>query len=176
LSLALLLPITVSAENTAPATAPTTLPVPAPVAEKKIHDDAAALKGFREARGVFLIDFTDAGKTAFYLKVIRGTHQNFLRQGVKPELVLVFIGPTVKFLTTRPEEEIAHTQADALKAIAEEVRLLKELGVRMEVCAVATEVFKVDNASLHPGLELTGDGFVSLIGWQTQGYKLVPLF
>ena len=53
---------------------------------------------------------------------------------------------------------------------------LHELGVRQEICAIATRVFKVDNASLLPGLSLVGDGFISLIGWQTQDYKLIPLF
>lgn len=46
----------------------------------------------------------------------------------------------------------------------------------MEVCAVATRVFGVDNDAILPGMHVVGDGFVSLIGWQSQGYKLVPKF
>ncbi|MGC9456838.1 MAG: DsrE family protein [Halothiobacillaceae bacterium] len=149
---------------------------PLQASDPTVYDDTAALQGVEEARGVFLIDFTDPETTAFYLNIIRGTHANFVRQGLEPELVLVFIGPTVKFLTTDPSDDLAFNHTDALARIGDEIRELDRLGVRMEVCAVATEVFGIDNDSLHEGLEMTGDGFVSLIGWQTQGYKLIPLF
>ncbi|MFW6322311.1 MAG: hypothetical protein ACOC02_01655 [Guyparkeria sp.] len=44
------------------------------------------------------------------------------------------------------------------------------------VCAVAAEVFGVDNDTLFEGLERTGDGFVAMIGWQSQGYHPVTMF
>lgn len=138
--------------------------------------DSFALRGVKEAKGVFLIDFTDPKKTAFYLDIIKGTHANLLRQGVKPHFVIVYIGPTVKFLTTKPDDELVLEHDESLKAIARHAEALNKLGVRHEVCAVATQVFKVDNATILPSMHLVGDGFVSLIGWQTQGHKLVPLF
>lgn len=137
-------------------------------------DDAAALAGVDEAKGVFQIDFTEAEKTAFYLEIIRGTHANLERQGLDPQLVIVFIGPTVKFLTTEAGEEVADPAT--LMRIESEVARLADLGVRLEVCAVATEVFGVDNDTLFDGLELTGDGFVAMIGWQAQGYHPVTMF
>lgn len=151
-----------------------TLATPA-LAQERIND-AAALAGITEAKGVFLVDFTDVDKTAFYLEIIEGTWQGFKDQGVDPDLVLVFIGPTVEFLTTEPAEDLAFEKPEALERIAGSIARLNALGVRMEVCAIATRVFGIDNADLLPGLNLTADGFVSLIGWQTQGYKLVPLY
>jgi len=139
-------------------------------------DDAAALRGVHTGKGVFLIDFTDPRKTAFYLEIIRGTHAGLIRQGVKPDFVIVYIGPTVRFLTRTPDSDLEIEHNDDLKAVATQVAALHELGVRQEICAIATRVFKVDNASLLPGLSLVGDGFISLIGWQTQDYKLIPLF
>lgn len=139
-------------------------------------NDAAALQGVKEGKGVFLIDFNDAKKTAFYLEIIRGTHAGMTRQGVKPDFVIVYIGPTVRFLTTAPDGELELEQGDALMAIATQVKELHRLGVRQEICAIATKIFKVPNETILPGLSLVGDGFISLIGWQTQGYKLVPLF
>lgn len=138
--------------------------------------DAAALQGVKDGKGVFLIDFSDAKKTAFYLEIIKGTHAGLARQGAKPSFVIVYIGPTVRFLTTAPDGELELEQGDALKAIADQVKELNQLGVRQEICAIATKVFKVPNETVLPGLTLVGDGFISLIGWQTQGYKLIPLF
>lgn len=139
-------------------------------------DDHAALRGVKEGKGVFLIDFTEPRKTAFYLDIIRGTHAGFKRQGVTPDLVIVYIGPTVRFLTRVPDEELVIDHDASLQAIAGHVEALAALGVRQEVCNIATRAFKVDNANLLPQLSLVGDGFISLIGWQTQGYKLIPLF
>lgn len=139
-------------------------------------NDAAALQGVKEGKGVFLIDFNDPKKTAFYLEIIRGTHAGLIRQGVKPHFVIVYIGPTVRFLSTRPDDELELEYGGALTAIAEQVKELHQLGVRQEICTIATRVYKVPNDTVLPGLTLVGDGFISLIGWQTQGYKLIPLF
>ncbi|MGB5261088.1 MAG: DsrE family protein [Gammaproteobacteria bacterium] len=152
------------------------LPVPFSAKAAKTIDDSAALNGVTETRSVFLIDFTNPKKTAFYLDVIRGTHEGLVRQGVTPNMVLVFIGETVKYLSTRPTDLLAMEYGDQLQSIAESSRELKKLGVRMEVCAVATRVFEVDNNSVLPEMDVVGDGFISLIGWQTQGHKLVPIF
>ncbi|MCG8095024.1 MAG: hypothetical protein JAZ17_15600, partial [Candidatus Thiodiazotropha endolucinida] len=62
-------------------------------AEKAI-DDSAALNGVNATKSVFLIDFTNPRKTAFYLDIIRGTHEGLVKQGVTPNMVLVFIGET----------------------------------------------------------------------------------
>ena len=60
--------------------------------------------------------------------------------------------------------------------IESNVEALAALGVRQEVCAVATRVFGIGNKTLLPGLTLVGDGFISLIGYQSQGYHLVPVY
>jgi len=139
-------------------------------------NDSAALKDLKIAKSVFLIDFTNPKKTAFYLNIIKGSYDGLVRQNVKPEFVLVFIGKTVEYLTTQPTDELEMEYAEQLHSIAETAKALKALGVRMEVCAVATKVFGIDNATILPSMDVVGDGFISLIGWQNQGYKLVPIF
>lgn len=140
------------------------------------HDDQAALQGLSQGKGVFLLDFTSPNKTAFYLDIIKGTHARLLRQEVEPDFVVVFIGRTVEFLTTEPRDEIDMEYGKQLEQIAATAESLDELGVRMEVCAVATDVFNVDNSTVLPSMHVVGDGFISLIGWQSQGYHLVPVF
>ncbi|MDD2699349.1 MAG: DsrE family protein [Arcobacteraceae bacterium] len=139
-------------------------------------NDSMALNGIKEAKSVFLIDFTDIKTTAFYLKIIQGTHKGFVKQGVKPKMVLVFIGKTVKFLSTKQDEAFEMENENELKSIQNSIKEFAKLGVRMEVCAVATDVFKIDNSTIPTQMNIIADGFISLIGWQTQGYKLVPIF
>ncbi|KAB7887445.1 DsrE family protein [Poseidonibacter ostreae] len=139
-------------------------------------NDKASLNGIKEAKGVFLIDFTDVKTTAFYLKIIEGTHAGFIKQDVNPDLVLVFIGKTVKYLSTQQDEAFEMENEEDLNSIQNSIKNLAKLGVKLEVCAVATKVFNIDNKTIPKEMSIVADGFISLIGWQTQGYKLVPIF
>ncbi len=139
-------------------------------------NDATALAGIGQAKSVFLIDFTNPKKTAFYLDIIRGTHKGLMHQNVKSDMVLVFIGKTVQYLSTEPDDELAMEYESDLASIQHSIKEFAKLGVRMEVCTIATKVFNVKNNSIPTEMSLVGDGFISLIGWQTQGHKLVPIF
>jgi len=145
-------------------------------AEERTIDDHAALANLKTGKGVFLVDIGDAKKLNFYLEVIQGTHRGMRAQEVEPDFVLVYIGPSVKFLSTSPAPQIEQAAEGVLLDIESNVAKLSELGVRQEICAVATRVFGIDNDTLPPGLTLVGDGFVSLIGYQAQGFHLVPVF
>ncbi|MAD41580.1 MAG: hypothetical protein CL623_04225 [Arcobacter sp.] len=139
-------------------------------------NDKVALNGIKKAKSVFLIDFTDVKKTAFYMNIITDTHKGLLKQDVKSDMVLVFIGKTVKFLSTKQDEDFEMEYDEYLQSIQDSIRTLSNLGVRMEVCAVATKVFNIDNKTIPKEMNIVADGFISLIGWQTQDYKLVPIF
>lgn len=144
-------------------------------AEKATHD-RAALGDMTVGKGVFLVDIGDANKLNFYLEVIQGTYKGMKDQGVDPNFILVFIGPSVKYLSTSPPADTEQEAGGILMEIESNVEALAELGVRQEICAVATRVFGIDNKTILPGLTLVGDGFISLIGYQAQGYHLVPVF
>jgi intracellular sulfur oxidation DsrE/DsrF family protein len=82
----------------------------------------------------------------------------------------------VKYLSTLPSAETEQAAGGVLMEIELNVEALAMLGVKQEVCAVATRVFGIDSKTLLPGLTLVGDGFISLIGYQSQGYHLVPVY
>jgi intracellular sulfur oxidation DsrE/DsrF family protein len=135
--------------------------------------NAAALKGVERTRSVFLIKSDSVSKTDSTMEAIRGTHKGLLEQDVPSDMVVVFIGKAVQYLTTQPEASLVKEHGDALQSIAATAKELKSLGVRMEVCGTATERFGVDNASVLEEMTVVGNGFISLIGWQSQGY--VPM-
>lgn len=139
-------------------------------------NDAAALKGLKQGKGIFLLNVDSPQKAALYLNIINDTHKTMAAQKVKPDFVVVFVGATVRFLTTAPDAELAATQKEALASIAVSIKGLKEKGVKLEICEIATDFFKVSNDKLLPELKLIGNGFTSLIGYQSKGYGLVPIF
>lgn len=139
-------------------------------------NDAAALKGIKQGKGIFLVSLDNPQKAALYLNIINDTHKTMAAQKVKPDFIVVFVGSTVRFLTTAPDAELADKQKETLASIADSVKGLKEKGVKMEICEIATNFFKVPNDKLLPELKLIGNGFTSLIGYQSKGYGLVPVF
>ena len=141
-----------------------------------VINDQAALADLKVGKGVFLVDIGEAKKLNFYLEVIQGTYKGMKDQGVDPDFVLVFIGPSVKYLSTAPSDEVEQAASGLLMEIESNVEALATLGVKQEICAVATRVFGIDNKTVLPGLTPVGDGFISLIGYQSQGYHLVPVY
>lgn len=146
------------------------------ISAEEAYDDSVALNGISSAKAVFLIDFKTAKTTAFYMDLIVGTYDGLVRQNVEPEMVVVVIGPTVKFLSKTADPELTFDYEKEFDSIQVSIKELHKRGVRIEVCAIATDVFNIDNSTLPKELSLVADGFISLIGWQTQGYKLVPVF
>jgi intracellular sulfur oxidation DsrE/DsrF family protein len=139
-------------------------------------NDRAALGDLKVGKGVFLVDIGDPKKLNFYLGTIQGTYRGMKKQGVEPDFVLVYIGPSVKYLTTAPSPAAEQEAGGLLMDIEANVEALAALGIRQEICAVATRVFGITNDTVLPGLTPVGDGFISLIGYQAQGYHQVPVF
>ena len=145
-------------------------------AADNIIDDRASLGDLKVGKGVFLVDIGDPKKLNFYLEVIQGTYKGMKAQGVEPDFIIVYIGPSVKYLSNSPSSETEQEAGGVLLEIESNVEALAELGVKQEVCAVATRVFGIDNKTIFSSMTLVGDGFISLIGYQAQGYHLVPVF
>ena len=139
-------------------------------------DNAQALKGIETVRAVYDVRKSNPKALSAYLKAILGNHADLLDEGVKPDLRLVFIAESVKFITTEPTPEIAFEHEATLAEIAKSITELDRLGVKMEVCGGATRALGVDNATLLPELEPVRSGFIAIMGYQTQGYALVPVY
>jgi intracellular sulfur oxidation DsrE/DsrF family protein len=138
-------------------------------------DDAAALEGVEHGKVVFDINNASASSLNLYLSVIRETHDDLVRQGVEPDIILAFRGPAVTLVST-DRERFEFTEFDALDQIADHVADLQMLGVAMEGCGVATRLFQIDNNTLLDGIRPVGNTFVSLIGYQARGYAIIPVY
>ncbi|MBV5350423.1 DsrE family protein [bacterium] len=80
-------------------------------------------------------------------------------------LLVTLRGPAVKFFA----------KDQAPKELVELLTELKKQGIRVEICSVATRVFKVDSTQLIPEVILVGNVLTSQIAWQNKGYALITL-
>ena len=138
-------------------------------------NDRSALAGLHEAKGLFLIDVNDPNKVAHVLRVIGLTRKGLDEQGVKPHLIVVFIGPAVAFLT-QDRRGIGYMQERAVSEIQHEIDGLAHSGVGVEACGVALKGMNVSPKDLIPAVKPVGNGFISAIAYEAKGYSLVPVY
>lgn len=137
--------------------------------------DTEALKGLKEAKAVFMIDVNNPGRVAHILKTIAKTDKGMRTQGVKPHIVVVVIGPAVAFLT-RDRRGIGYMDERAVAGIQAEVHKLARMHIRTEACGVAMKGMDVQPKDLIADAHAVGNGFIEAIGYQAQGYQLVPVY
>lgn len=138
-------------------------------------DDHEALKGVTKGKVVFDINMESPRKMTLYLMVIEETVDDLLRQGVEPDVVLAFRGKSVNLISTN-REHMELEDFQYLDRIAQQLKGLRAKGTRIEACSVATRLFKIDNQSLLEGIKPVGNTFVSLTGYQAQGYANIPIY
>lgn len=136
--------------------------------------DTEALKGLKEAKAVFMIDVNNPGRVAHILKTVAKTDKGMREQGVKPQITVVVIGPAVAFLT-RDRRGIGYMDERAVAGIQAEVHKLAKMNIRTEVCGVAMKGMDVKPKDLIEDAHAVGNGFIEAIGYQAQGYQLVPV-
>lgn len=147
----------------------------APVFAADKPSDATALKGVKTGKVVWDISMANPETLAVFLSVVRETYDDLARQKVKPDMVLAIHGVPVKFVRAKRDDLPLETGAavDRINDVLDD--LAKRPGVRVEVCSVANRLFGVDNASIKPNFHVVGNTWVSLIGYQAQGYAVVPI-
>jgi uncharacterized protein len=93
----------------------------------------------------------------------------------KPVFVVVFSGLSVK-LISKNRKGYSPEDQESLNEIANTISAMSKDGIKLEICLIAAKVFQVDPASVLPEIKKVGNGWISLIGYQAQGYSLVPVY
>lgn len=147
-----------------------------PLAHAEKPRDRAALDGVTAGKVVWDINMGDPKKLALYLRVIQETYDDLVRQGVDPDMIFAFRGKSVLLIST-DREAIPLDQHVYLDEVAELLADLNQRpGVKMEACSVACRLFGVKVENLLPRIQAVGNTFVSLIGYQAQGYGTIPIY
>lgn len=138
------------------------------------YDDA--LHGVKGAKVVFDVSVGSPKAANVIFWAVRDSYQNQAVQGLseKPQVAVVFHGPAVKLISSVRAGGEGEAAGEAEK-FHELVRQLNKDGVKLEVCLYAARVMGVDPASILPEVRGVGNGFISVIGYQAQGYAVVRI-
>ena len=136
-----------------------------------------ALNGVKSFKGVFDLRTGSMKTTSVFLKMIHDTYrsQEIASISKEPEFVIVILGPTVK-LVSNNREGVSPEDSKMLDAIAEQISEMSKDGIHLEICLFAVRMMNVDPTTILPDIKQVENGAVSLIGYQAQGFSLVPLY
>lgn len=133
----------------------------------------AALNGVKGLDSVFDVSVASPILARVVFPAIQGVYDDKSVRALPhpPRTVIVFHGGAVKLVSTdrkgyTPEEQ------QALDEVAGMIRQFKKDGVKMEVCMYAVKVVGVDPATLMPEVDRVRNGFISVLGYQAQGYAV----
>jgi intracellular sulfur oxidation DsrE/DsrF family protein len=109
------------------------------------------------------------------MSLIHQTYKDLAATEKNPVFAVVFIGPSVK-LISKNREGFTPEDQKSLDEIAKTISAMSKDGIKLEICLVAAQILNVDPASVLPEIKRVENGWVSVIGYQAQGYSLVPLY
>jgi len=133
-----------------------------------------ALAGVTNTNAVF--DISPGGKRLLgQLNVIHKTFDQLQNFGHKPKFILAFRGGATKFIT-KADDYVPKKEVAIKKKIQQKIKEFEDLGATMELCGIAAKGNKVDPNDILPGIEVVANGYISVIGYQSQGYNLVPIY
>lgn len=134
----------------------------------------AAMKGVNAVQAVFDFRVGDGKVALAHLDLMHSMLKDpsMTKGGARPELVVVFIGPSVNLVST----EKGAAAPKVKDAIAKKISAMDADGVRFEVCMTTAHALEVSADSILPEIVKVRNGWISLIGYQHQGYAMIADF
>jgi hypothetical protein len=139
-----------------------------------VPDNKRSLAGLKSVGVIFDVNTGDPKKLLLRLQLIEETINSIAGDAVTPDVVVAFRGGATLFMTAGgkylPAEDLPFREQ-----IQKQARHLIALGYRLEQCAVAVRLLKVDPQDIISDVPLVGNGYISMIGYQNRGYAFVPM-
>jgi intracellular sulfur oxidation DsrE/DsrF family protein len=135
-----------------------------------------ALNGVSQVKALFDVSQGSAFKLNLVFWAVQDVYNDSTVKGLSkpPQAAVVFHGPAVKLLSMDKKHYKQQNQEE-VKKFQDTLRKIKSEGVKVEVCQYALKVLKVDPKTIIPEVSQVGNGLVSIVGYQAQGYEVVVI-
>ena len=138
------------------------------------QDNAVTGGSGKEMKMAF--DITDGDPAVLLRKIntIDLTRKQLIAAGMTPRMVLAFRGGATYYTQTELGKVKENDRAAALEIAAAIRKLRKEPGIEaMEQCNVTVTTLKLNPAALMPEVQMTPNGWISIVAYQNRGYGYV---
>lgn len=146
------------------------------LAAPALSNEYAALKGVKGIKAVFDVSLASPQRANTVFWAVRNVYENESVRSLpeRPRVAVVFHGPAVKLIST-DHDDFEDSDEQALNEFAGMIRQMKKDGVKIEVCDYAVKVLGVEPSTILPEVDHVDNGFISVVGYQAQGYSLVTI-
>ena len=133
-----------------------------------------ALKGLSSVKIVCDVNVGDPDLLLTRMYFLDTTYSQLLDFEVKPTIVVAFRGKASLFITKNDKYIKAEHRKQRLEMKAW-LEHFSELGFAIEQCYIAAKSYKIDIKDFLPQVNIVANGYISLIGYQSQGYAFLPM-
>ncbi|MGB2690352.1 MAG: DsrE family protein [Desulfobacterales bacterium] len=146
------------------------------IASPAVSSQYAALDGVKQVKAVFDVSLGSPKMANIVFWAVKNVYEDESVRALSkpPQVAVVFHGPAVKLISTN-HKDFKDSDKGALDEFANMIRQMKKDGVKLEVCLYALKVLGVDPATIIPEVDIVGNGFISVVGYQAQGYSVVTI-
>jgi len=133
-----------------------------------------ALQGLKEVR---IICDMNVGEPKLLLKrmeLLDTTYRQLEAAGVKTTVVVAFRGKA-SFYITKGDGYVPAKAKDAKRKARSWIERFRKNGFGIEQCAIAAEMLDIELEDFIPEVDIVQNGYVSIIGYQQQGYAYLPM-
>ena len=136
----------------------------------------AALKGVKSVKTVFDVSqgSPQTANVVFWAVNNVNDDKSVRALSKPPQVAVVFHGPAVKMIST-DRNGFKESDNEELDKFAVTIRQMKADGVKFEVCDYALKVMGVDPKTVLPEVDHVPNGFISIAGYQAQGYSVITI-
>lgn len=133
-----------------------------------------SLKNVKEVKVVFDLNVGNPRALLLRLKLIEETLLGISKYANYTAVIAVR-GKASDYMT-KGDKYVERKDLDLKKKIYQQLLRLKEkYHVRIEQCKIALKLREIDPEDLYEFIEVVENGYISLIGYQMQGYAFIPM-
>ncbi len=138
--------------------------------------DYAALEGVKSVKTVFDVSQGSPQTANIVFWAVNNVNDDKSVRALSepPQVAVVFHGPAVKMIST-DRNGFKESDNEALDKFANMIQQMKKNGVKFEVCDYALKVMGIDPKTVLPEVDHVGNGFISIAGYQAQGYSVITI-
>jgi uncharacterized protein len=133
-----------------------------------------SLEGVEQFRGVVDLSHGEPATVLRYLQLVAQMDEDLKEMGLDRRIVVAMRGGSVRYLRS-DRGPIPHADQIVAEEIADAVAALDARHIRIEACKVAMDRFEVPADGVLEAVNVVDNTFITLIGFQQQGYGLVAI-
>ncbi len=133
-----------------------------------------AINGQKTIKIIFDVNVGEPEKLLLRMRLIDQTFSELQEAGIIPLFVVAFRGKASRFITRGglylPEEDRPYKQK-----MRDWLKLFKEKGITLQQCIIAADLLQIDTKDFVSFVTPVRNAYISLAGYQSQGYSLIPM-